>query len=184
MFLVVPVTLFPVEERTKAEVARRVKERMDTLELTAAALRTQADVDRNTVRDFLSAKRRLSVENQYRFDAALGFEPGGMRRLYAGEEPILRNFPEKPSVPTDNGSPGKRQNIYDDAVIAGFPAVFSSLPRDIQLDVISYVADLTRDDRLPHKPKDGNAALLDGVTAGAIRDGEIQNAQHRPEKRS
>lgn len=83
-------------KRTKEEVARIAKARMDELRLTTTQLAKDADVDFNTVRDFIAGKRKPNEANRVKLNDALRWKPGGLHDAYKGADPVPLPHPDPP----------------------------------------------------------------------------------------
>jgi hypothetical protein len=88
MFLVVPVTLDYMEEKSVRDVARLAAARRRQLEMDQSALARTANVDPKTVRAFERGERWPRERSRTRIEAALEWPAGSLTEIREGKKPF------------------------------------------------------------------------------------------------
>lgn len=80
-----------------AQAARQaVRDHMAQKSMDPAALARDAGIDPGTTGDFLRGRRWPRLPTLAKIDTALGWEPGTLARIAAGEEPVPRSQDDQP----------------------------------------------------------------------------------------
>jgi transcriptional regulator with XRE-family HTH domain len=90
MFLVVPVTLHAMKERSRVEVGKLAAARRRELKMDQAELVRRTKLDQKTISAFERGDRWPRDRSRTRIESALEWTPGALTRLLAGEQmPVL-----------------------------------------------------------------------------------------------
>ncbi len=137
LFLIVPVTLGVMAQRTNAEVADYVNRRRRDLGLTRNDLLDRTRLSPKTLDALLRGTRRSQEDTEARVEPILLWATGSIRDIRNGGEPTA--LPAPASTGASQAPPATAPGgVFEDAAVAGFPAVFDSLPREIQLQIIGF----------------------------------------------